>query len=304
MTKEEPHTKLLRRIVREPLLHFLVLGAVIFAVAEYRSEESPTGETDTIIVSEGRIDQLIEIWTRTRLRPPTPQELRGLIDEYIREEMLYREALELGLDRDDTIVRRRLAQKMEFVAEGLATVAEPSDEQLVALLEGEPELFRSPGQVSFWHVYINTDERGDSAAAFAEGLLEQLRGEDPEATDPSTRGDPMLLDFEQRDVPLDRVDRLFGARFAASLETLERGVWSGPVESGYGLHLVRVLGLVPSRAPSLADARHHVRREWLARQRKAAEDELIRFLREKYTVVIETSVSEKGAVVEDAERLP
>ncbi len=304
MTEQEPHANLLGRIVREPLLHFLVLGAVIFSISALRPDDRLPEDPDTIVVSEGHVDQMIEIWTRTRMRPPTQQELRGLIDAHIREEVLYREALKLGLDRDDTIVRRRLALKMEFVAEGLATTGEPTDEQLVALLGQEPERFRSAGQASFQQVYVNADERGDSAPAFAEAVLGQLRGKDLEATEPSTLGDPMLLAFEHRDVPLDGIDRLFGGRFAASLEALERGEWSGPVESGYGLHLVRVLGFVPSQAPSLADVRDEVRQEWLTRQRKAAEDEFIRSLREKYRVVIETSASETGSVVEDAERLP
>jgi hypothetical protein len=301
---QEPHPSFLGRVVREPLVHFLVLGAVIFGISALNPDDRLPEDPETIVVSEGQIDQLIEIWTRTRMRPPSQGELRGLIDAHVREEILYREALALGLDRDDTIVRRRLAQKMEFVAEGLATVAEPTDEQLLALLEGEPERFQTPAQVSFQQVYVRADERGDSATAHAEALLGQLQGTDPAAIDPSRLGDHLLLDFEHRDVPLERVERLFGAGFAASLETLERDVWSGPVESGYGLHLVRVLGYVGPRAPALADVRDHVRREWLARQRNAAEDELIRSLREKYTVVIETSELETGSGAQDGERLP
>ena len=211
---------------------------------------------------------MIEIWTRTRMRPPTAQELRGLIDAHVLEEVLYREALALGLDRDDTIVRRRLAQKMDFVFEGLAGVPEPTDEELQALLDAEPRRFRTGGSTSFRHVFINVEERREDAHSDAVELLERLRADGPDLQESMSLGDPVLLEHEYRDLPVDQLARQFGRSFAAAFESLGPGTWSGPVESAYGLHLVHVLDFEPPRVPALEEIRDAVREEWLARRRR------------------------------------
>ena len=165
----------LQRLAREPLLHFILLGAAIVAVGRLSPEADPAPrERDAIVVTQGTLDQMIERFTYTRIRPPTPEELRGLVDAYVREEALYREALALGFDRDDTIIRRRLAQKMQFITEGLTETADPSDEELEELRRSEPERFTEPARISFEHVFVNVERRGESARADAEAILRRL----------------------------------------------------------------------------------------------------------------------------------
>jgi hypothetical protein len=295
---------LLQRVAREPLVHFLVLGVVIFGFVELRPRQGPPEGTETIVVSEGKIDQMIEIWTRTRMRPPTVPELRGLIDAHVQEEVLYREALALGLDRDDTIVRRRLAQKLDFVAEGLAGVPEPTDEDLQALLNAEPQRFRTGGSTSFRQVFINVEERRESAYGDAVALLARLRADDPEPAESLSLGDPILLEHEYRDLPVDQLERQFGAAFAEAFESLDPGTWSGPVESAYGLHLVRVMDLEPPRVPALEEIRDAVREEWLAQRRRDAQDAFHQALRDKYEVVIEMPSVAGAAASNDEGQAP
>jgi len=288
MTEAPEPAPPLRRLAREPLVHFLLLGAALAALGRWlpRGGPGPAAAKPTILVTRGKIEQLAEIWTRTRMRPPTPGELRGIVDEHVREEVLYREALALRLDEDDTVVRRRLAQKMGFLAEGLAEVAEPTDEALRALLDAEPERFREPLRVSFRQVFVSPDERGAGAAARARALLETLRSAGaPE--DLAQLGDPLLLPQVFDDVALDESGRLFGGSFAREVEAAEVGAWTGPVSSGYGLHLLLVTERTPALAPELDAVREDVRQEWLARERQRVEGAFYAALRERYRVVVE-----------------
>jgi hypothetical protein len=282
-----PMGRTIERAAREPLLHFLVIGVVIFALAQRERGQGAGAPEETIVVSEGKIDQIVEIWSRTRMRPPTLDELRGLIEAHVKEEVLYREALAVGLDRDDTIVRRRLAQKMDFVAEGLAEVAEPSDDDLQTLLDSEPERFRTGGSTSFRQVFISLDDGPEAARARAAAALERLRAADPDPRAAAALGDPILLEPAYRDVTVDQLGRQFGAAFAADLESIEPGAWSGPVESAYGLHLVQVLDHQPPLVPPLDAIRSAVREEWLTRRRRETQDAFYRALRDKYEVVVD-----------------
>ena len=158
------------KLLREPLVHFLVLGAALFLL--YKIVADPVGDrSDRIVVTSGHIERLVEGWKRTWQRPPTRKELEGLIEDHIREEILYREARAMGLDRDDTIIRRRLRQKMEFLFEDLGAQANPSDEELQAFLDKNPDAFRVATRVTFSHIYLNRDRRGESATRDAERLL-------------------------------------------------------------------------------------------------------------------------------------
>ena len=277
---------LVMRVLREPLVYFLIAGAALFLVSEMRAEDQPTETLDTIVISDGHLNQMIEIWTKTWQRPPTQQELRGLIDQFVREEVLYREAMAMGLDVDDTIVRRRLAQKMEFVAEGFAFVADPTPDQLQELLDAESDFFSKPGNVSFQHVFVNADERGDAAVEHANTLLEQLVDAEVDAFG---LGDSILLEFEYRDQPTEGMARLFGGAFADSLVAAKVGRWTGPVESGYGLHLVHVIEITPAEVSPLVEIEDEVAREWRSREERTTREELIQSLIDQYEVVIETS---------------
>jgi hypothetical protein len=272
----------LRTLVREPLAHFLLIGAALFFIFNV-ADLANRPEDDRIVISEGDIQRLALTWQKQWMRPPTPQELQGLIDAQIREEVLYREARAMGLDEGDTIVRRRLAQKIEFLSEDLAAQTEPSEQELLDFLESEHERFRLPLRLSFTQVYVSPDRRGASAEADARRILDQLR----RGADPGGLGDRLMLQSRFADRSVDEIDRLFGTGFGASLAELEGGVWQGPVESGYGYHLVRIDRRVESRMPLLEEIRNEVRNELISRRRKQANEEMVSRLRAKYRVVIE-----------------
>jgi len=269
--------------LREPLLHFLILGALLFWLAAALGDPAG-GRSDRIVVTAGDLEQLEAGFERTWQRPPTDEELAGLVAERVREEVLYREALALGLDRDDTIVRRRMRQKMEFLSEDLSA-AEPSDADLESWLGANREKFRLEPRVTFRQVYLSRDRRGDATRADALRLLDELRRAD-DAVDPATLGDPLPLPNEVRDLSGSEVARLFGGAFSTRVQQLVPGRWEGPVESAYGLHLVQVLERVEARDPELAEVRDAVAREWLADRRERAREDLYRELRSRYEVEI------------------
>ena len=272
-----------RRLLREPLLHFLLIGRVLFALARFTGDPGQRGP-GRIVVSPGQIEQLIERFTRVWQRPPTTTELEGLIEDHVNEEVLYREALSMGLDQGDTIIRRRLRQKMEFLSEDLANV-EASEADLRAFLDDHPEKFRTDSTISFQQVYLNQDRRGDSTEAEAARLLKRLRGNG--AADWERLGDPFLLDPAYESIPQRQVGSLFGSAFAEQMFQVEIDRWVGPLESGFGLHLVFVSRRVDGRVPDLASTRHAVRREWDAVHRERSNREFLLRLREQYEISIQ-----------------
>jgi hypothetical protein len=277
----------LKRIVSEPLHHFLLLGVGIFALYSWLgSDDGAVGEK-RIVVSAADVSQLGELWAKRWGRPPTPEELRGLVDGRVREEVLYREALSLGLDRDDTIVRRRLAQKMEFLFQDLGDLEEPDDAVLEAYLAEHPERFREPARLSLSHVYVSRDRRGDAAEADAQRILTELRAAAP-GGDPTGYGDPFPRASRYDDLDVDRIARLYGTPFAERAATLAPGAWQGPVESGYGLHLVFVHERSEPRLPALAEVEKQVRMEWRAARRREVNEAVFTRLLEGYEVVVET----------------
>jgi hypothetical protein len=273
----------LRKILREPLLHFVVLGAGLFALFGMVREPADEGP-DRIVVSAAKIQNLAQLFEQAWRRPPSQAELDGLIEDHIKEEILYREALAIGLDRDDIVIRRRLRQKMEFISEDVAAQAEPTEDELRALLAEHADRFREPSRVSFAQVYLSPDRRGEDAWGDAERMLVAL---DTGRSDPAEAGDPFLLEQDHRGVAAHDVERLFGGAFAARLAELPVGRWSGPVESGYGLHLVLVRERTPARLPDLDEVRDAVRREWQAARREKANRTFYEKLRAGYEVVVE-----------------
>jgi parvulin-like peptidyl-prolyl cis-trans isomerase-like protein len=274
----------LKKLLREPLVHFLLLGTVLFA-AHGALVERATSEPGKIVVSQSRIDHLKEGFARTWLRAPTAEELEGLIRDYIREEVYYREALAMGLDRDDTIIRRRLQQKLEFLSENTTDLTSPTDEELRAFLQNNPDQFRSQRRFSFQQVYLSLERHRVSLAGDAAELLRQLRNSN--GSDTSRLGDPSLLEPRFADVEATEVAKQFGEKFAIALNDLPLGEWQGPVESNYGIHLVFVDERTERRSPALEEVRDAVRRELLNVRRLESNKKFYDGLRKRYTISIE-----------------
>jgi hypothetical protein len=282
----------LRRLLRDPLFQFVVLGLGLFGLYfAVRDDTSP--EDRQIVVSARQVEQLSALWQKQWRRPPTEEELTGLVRSFVREEVLYREAKSLGLDRDDTVVRRRLAQKIEFLAQDLATQGEPSDAELETFFQEHPDLFRVPPKVTFVHVYVSRDTRGASAEVDAEAILEALRA----GADPGEQGDRFMLQRQYLRKRPDEVARHFGSRFAAEVIELPTGEWVGPVESGYGIHLVLVESLEEAYLPQFADVDQDIRNEYMSFRRREVDELFYSKLREGYEVVIESPTEEPESII-------
>jgi hypothetical protein len=283
------------KLLREPLLHFILLGAVIFAAFGFITRHR-TDKPGEIVVTQGALENIVTGFTRTWQRPPSEAELRGLVREYIREEVAYREALAMGLDRDDTIVRRRLRQKLEFLSDDLASRAQPTDADLQALLQAHPDLFQSEPLFSFRQIYLNPQLHGSNLQRDQARLLANLQRAGLH-TDFASFGDPFLLPQTFQSVSLAEVKQTFGDQFASAISTASLGVWQGPVASGYGAHLVFVTQRSDGHMPALADVREQVRREWLDAKRSEATDKFYEALLRRYTIRIEPPEEKKVAQV-------
>ena len=275
----------MKRLLREPLFHFLLAGIALFLLYDViRGGESDAPRE--IVITEARVEALAENFATVWIRPPTPQEIKGLVDDYVAEEIFYREGVAMGLDQDDTVIRRRLRQKMEFIAEDAATAIEPGDEQLQAYLAQHAAKFVSPTEVTFVQVYLNTERRGDSARADAEKLLAELQaGRGP--GNPVDAGDPTLLPAGMQAASPQAIANAFGNDFATAIEEAPVGQWSGPLQSGFGLHLVRVDERVAGALPAFEEIRPIVLREWQSEQRTESNERFLDGLRAKYEVRIE-----------------
>ena len=249
--------KLLLRILREPLLHFLAIGGLIFLLFA-AVDDTRDAPTDVIVVTPERINQLAAGYSSVWKRMPTDDELDALIDEHVREEVYYREALALGLDRNDTIVRRRMRQKMEFLLDTGAYLQDPAAGELEVYFAANEDFYRSGLRLAFEQIYL-----GEAPTAEAISLSLGALQSDPPA-DPATLGERTLLPAQLGLSPPNAIDGVFGKDFFELLAELPPGVWTGPVVSAYGMHLVRILDSLPARTPPLAEVRDAVLRDWKA----------------------------------------
>lgn len=282
------------RWLKEPLLHFLIIGAGLFILYGWQADEN-TERPRQIVFTEADVDRLINLWERKWQRLPNTQELQGLINQQVREEVLYREALAMGLDKDDVVVRRRLSQKMEFIFNDLASLAEPDDTQLQQYLENHADSFADPGRISFRQVYLNPDQRGEQVFHDAETLLEELSASTA-AVDFTTLGDRLMGQQNLVDETDFGVSRLFGQAFAKQVFSIPVGAWSGPIKSGYGLHLVYIDSRTDPRVPELEQVRNEVRDEWLAEQQRITNEQLYSELLKGYEIKIEGLTTDLAAL--------
>ena len=270
--------------LKEPLLHFLVLGAIIFGVY---TQLNPPGPSDgEIIVSQGQQRHLVTAFSRTWNRPPTPQEFTGIVQDWIREEIAYREGLEMGLDGNDTIIRRRLRQKLELLAEDIVSFAPPTSKDLEAYRAANESDYALEPTYTLRQVYFSTDRRGEESRRDAEQAL-VLLDTDAGMVDFSQLGDPISLPGRVVSERASAIDGLFGQSFTAALSDIAPGKWSGPVPSGFGIHLVFIEDFQPGRILTLEEAEQEIRRDWENTRRIETIDQLYDRLAEQYTITIE-----------------
>ncbi|MFH0342318.1 MAG: peptidyl-prolyl cis-trans isomerase [Chromatiales bacterium] len=276
----------MKRLLHEPLLHFLVLGAALFGVyAALNKNQAPSQED--IVVTSGQIKNLAATFAKVWQRPPTAIELKGQIDQYVKEEVLSREAVKLGLDQNDTVIRRRLQQKMEFIAEDFAAVREPTEAELADYLAKRPDQFAQDQRFTFRQVFLDPEKRGDQLKTDTATLLTELKQIGADA-DVSTLGDSFLLPREFADESRRGIASQFGKEFAIELAKLNPGEWSGPIQSGYGAHLVFVTRRTEGRLPALDEIREQVKRELLNARRLEANQKFLDNLLAKYRVTIQS----------------
>jgi hypothetical protein len=274
----------------EPLLHFLFIGAAIYLLYGAVAEPLPEESDKTIVVSAGEVEWMRTSWQKRWNRPPTPEELDGLIQQYIRETVLYREALTMGLNQHDQVIRRRLAQKLEFLAKDLVTLTPPTDEELLEYFEAHRERYQEPTLYTFTQVFIDPDKRGNRTLEDAEAIKATLiaRGDDIENAGPL--GDDFMLQSYYPEKDLLEIQKLFGSGFTGSLVDLAPGQWHGPVLSGYGTHLVYV-SYVREPPPPVFDAvRDRVVVDWTTDKSDELNEQFYANLRDSFTIVIEEPV--------------
>lgn len=252
-------------------------GAGLFLLFNTVSD-SQTGPNEEIVITSGQIEHFVSLFVKTRQRAPSDLELGGLIDNFILEEVLYREALAIGLDRDDTIVRRRLRQKIEFLLDDF-TMVEPTDADLQQFIDNDADRFRRDARISFEQISL-----GEASLEAANSTLESLQAG---VSDPGSLSESYLMPYRFDDASESAVSAQFGDAFAAALFEIEARGWTGPIDSAFGLHLVRVDGVAPRSVPALADIRAEVEREWLLDFRAAAQQQIIDQMRAKYIVTVE-----------------
>lgn len=280
----------IRQLMKEPLLHFLLAGGLIFFV--YMLVNGDGWNTNRIIVSAAKVNQMTEIFAKTWQRPPSTHELKAMIDDYVKEELYVRQALALGLDQDDTVIRRRLRQKMEFLGNAEAESMVPTDAELQAYLESHPQRFELEPQVAVDQIFLSPERHADTIEADAAALLASLKSNSD--IDISTLGDPTML---PPGLPLSRLANIgatFGPEVSEAVRKAPVGQWLGPVRSSYGFHLIRVTERLPGRIPVLADVREAVETEWVQARRREVEDRRLADLLKHVEVVIEPTSRTTG----------
>ncbi len=287
------------KLLREPLVQFLALGAALFAVDAWarRTESVAAPAPDEIVIDAARIASLRALYEQQWRRAPTETELLGTVEDEIREEILAREAQAIGLAQDDAVIRRRLAQKMQFLTEDVARLGAPSEEDLRRFHTENPALFARPGRVSFEHVFFSRERRGEKTQGDVRAAIAALS---KPGADPSRTGDPFLLECELSMAPLDDVANRFGKQFADAVATVSAGSWQGPVESAYGLHAVLVGAREPGRARPFEEARADVLREYGERRRTETNAAAYAAIRGRFKVTVDEAAIRKHALPEGA----
>src|SRR5262245_53937197 len=277
----------MQRFLREPLLHFLAIGAALFGIYDFtQAGRAEPASSRQIQLSLDDLAQLAVLFQSQWRRAPTPEEFDRLVENKVQGEILYREALAMGLDEDDEIVKRRMAQKMQFLAEDVAAASEPTRAELETWYAENRDQFALPSRLSFRHLYFSPDRRGDTARADAEQALARLAGQPEDAKAAASLADPFMFQDYYRDRAPEFLGKEFGPSFAEAVAQLPPGSWQGPVESGYGWHIVFVDSVVPGRIPEFEEVEPDVKTAWLGDQKERAWRKAYAEMRAKYTVLL------------------
>jgi peptidyl-prolyl cis-trans isomerase C len=276
-----------RRWLAEPLIHFLLIGAALFGIYSFMpSAQTAPAASKAIRLTLDQVAQLVQVFRAQWQCDPTPEELRRLVENDIQEEILYREALAMGLDKGDEIVKRRMAQKMQFLAEDVAAAREPTTAELRSWFEKHTAMFALPPRLSFRHVYFSPDRRGTRAREDAAQALPKLAGQREDAKIAASLADRFMFQEYYRDRTPEYLGKEFGPQFALSVEKLAPGAWQGPIESGFGWHLVFVDTVIPGRVPAFEEIEPDVKTAWLGDQKAQAWEKAYKEMRAKYTVLL------------------
>jgi len=282
------------KFLREPLLHFMFIGAAIYLLYAVFAEPAAEDTDKTIVVSAGEIEWMNTVWQKRWSRAPTSDELDGLIKQYIKETVLYREALTMGLNKHDQVIRRRLAQKLEFLAKDLVALTPPTEEELQAYFIEHQQYYSEPTHYTFTQVFIDPDKRGDATLDDAEKIKATLIARGENIDDVSGTGDDIMLQNYYPEKDQAEIQKQFGSGFAESLVELTPGQWHGPVLSGYGVHLVYLHNIVKPPAIVFDDVRKRVVQDWETEKGIELNDQFYTSLREQYTIVIEEPAVENN----------
>ena len=271
------------KLSREPLVHFILLGALLFA-GHLLWQRHVTKADHTIIVTADEMERQALIFAGENRRQPTDEDLKALLFAHVEEQALMREAERIGLGEDDTIIRRRLAQKMRFIIEDVEAPALPAEAELKSWFEANMDKFVSAETRSFSHVYLSPEEHGDNLNAAAQNILSKLENENE---DWNALGDPFMLKRGFKSLNALELSRLFGPTFSKGLFELEGNKWQGPIESAFGLHLIRIDNIADKITPSFEDVRDDVETAWQEDARRSANQAALKELIQKYKVDVQ-----------------
>jgi len=273
-------------MLKEPLVQFLLIGACIYAAYGLFGTPDEDAEDRTIVVDSARMEGFIAQWQQRWNRPPTRQELDGIVDSYVRESILYRAAVEMGLDQDDPITRRRIAQKLEFLTNDIALFKEPTEEELRQYFDDNRASFREADRITFSQIFLDPDRRADATLHDAAALLAQLEAAGAPDAGTLNAGDSfMVRGFFEAASELD-VRRELGSEFAERVMQLAPGRWHGPILSGFGVHLVYVYDFSQAPEAEFDDVRDAVLADWQEQQQEEFSAEFFDNLKVRYEVVI------------------
>ena len=280
----------MRKLFNRPAVHVILLGVMVAAAILIAKGPPTTDASRRVVVTGADLLQQRAAFMRTWQREPTAEELRGALEQHIRQEVLYREALAREYDRDDLVVRRAMQQKMEFLAASQALQEPPTEEEIEAFFALRKQRYRLPAILSFEQVYLSADQRGAGVEQAAIDLLARLRSDEPVGDDLVSYGDAIMLDTTYIEQTEREVSATFGEIFGEAVVRVRVGEWQGPVSSGYGLHLVKVLEREESRLPEWREVAGRVVSDMEFEARAAAKDQLYQEIAQNYEVFLDSEV--------------